>query len=92
MNPKKWIDLHYGGSQHLFAANLPSTQPTVSRWITGKQMPSPPMMARIRAMTNGGVTPNDWLDNWLERRGLRKRMRRTDMFQWRQKTVKRTID
>jgi DNA-binding transcriptional regulator YdaS (Cro superfamily) len=45
--------------QDAFATRLGISQPTVSRLVGGKQLPSPGLVKRIYWMTEGAVTPND---------------------------------
>lgn len=44
-----------------FAAALGCDPAQVSRWVTGRRMPTMEMAARICRVTDGQVTPNDFL-------------------------------
>lgn len=43
-----------------FAVRLNKPQPTIQRYVTGKRIPEPEIMAQIIEATDGQVTPNDF--------------------------------
>lgn len=47
-------------TRRAFAARLGVHPVTVTKWVTGSQRPSWPLMARIRAATEGRVTAADF--------------------------------
>jgi transcriptional regulator with XRE-family HTH domain len=56
-------------SQTRFAALIGVRQATISRYISGEQIPSTPIVLKIRALTEGAVT----LDDWLPEKKIRRR-------------------
>ena len=50
-----------------FASRIDATQAAVSRYVTGKRIPEPAIMAKIVQVTDGAVTPNDFYAPELER-------------------------
>lgn len=40
---------------------------TVNRWETDARVPTRKMQARVLALTDGAVTPNDWMEIQYER-------------------------
>jgi len=51
-----------GLSQAEFARAIETSQPTVSRYITGLRMPRRDHLRRIREVTGGAVTANDFVE------------------------------
>lgn len=49
-----------GLSPARFASLIFVTQPSVHRYLYGR-IPSPPVMQQIKAVTEGEISPNDWL-------------------------------
>jgi predicted transcriptional regulator len=45
-----------------FAAQIGATQVAVSRYITGRRIPHPNVMVRIKQATGGAVTADDFHD------------------------------
>lgn len=43
------------------AQQLGVTWHTLWRWCTGRTIPQPDMMAKVRDWSGGKVTPNDWI-------------------------------
>jgi transcriptional regulator with XRE-family HTH domain len=43
-----------------FAARINRPQPTIQRYVSGKRIPEPEIMALIVEATGGAVTPNDF--------------------------------
>lgn len=39
---------------------------TMHRWLTSQRYPEPKYLERVQSITNGQVTPNDFLDQWRE--------------------------
>jgi predicted transcriptional regulator len=48
-------------SQTRFAALLGVQQATVSRYVLGEQVPSVPIVVKIRDLSKGAVALDDWL-------------------------------
>jgi transcriptional regulator with XRE-family HTH domain len=48
-------------SQTRFAALIGVQQATISRYISGEQIPSTPIVVKIRDLSGGAVTLDDWL-------------------------------
>jgi DNA-binding transcriptional regulator YdaS (Cro superfamily) len=46
--------------QGRFAARIGVQQATVSRYVSGEQIPSTPIVIRIRDLTEGAVGLDDW--------------------------------
>jgi len=55
--------------QAKFATLIGVRQATISRYISGEQIPSTPIVLKIRALTEGAVT----LDDWLPEKKIRRR-------------------
>lgn len=51
---------HTGEKSQNFADRIGVTRQTVWFWLVGKRYPSSTTMAKIVAVTNGQVTPNDF--------------------------------
>lgn len=49
-----------GMTETAFAEKLNVSQVTINRYVLGKRFPSPEMILRISAATNGKVKPADW--------------------------------
>lgn len=47
--------------ESLIAGIIGVTPKAVEHWVLGKRMPRPAHLAKIREMTAGAVTPNDFL-------------------------------
>jgi DNA-binding transcriptional regulator YdaS (Cro superfamily) len=54
--------------QGKFAARIGVQQGTVSRYVSGEQIPSTLIMLRIRDLTEGAVGLDDWRPEKLRRR------------------------
>jgi hypothetical protein len=55
--------------QAKFAAQVGVRQATISRYISGEQIPSTPIVLKVRALTGGAVA----LDDWLPEKKIRRR-------------------
>lgn len=51
-----------GIKQYEFAARVPTTPATVSRWLSGKATPSDDLKVRIERITNGAVPVGAWFE------------------------------
>ncbi|MCA6305262.1 MAG: helix-turn-helix transcriptional regulator [Phenylobacterium sp.] len=51
-----------GVSQTQIARRVGVSQAAISRYATGRRVPRPDVMARIRDATGGQVQPNDWFE------------------------------
>jgi transcriptional regulator with XRE-family HTH domain len=56
-------------SQTRFAAQIGVRQATISRYILGEQVPSVPIVVKIRDLSGGAVG----LDDWLPEKKIRRR-------------------
>jgi predicted transcriptional regulator len=56
-------------SQRRFAALLGVQQATISRYISGEQIPSTPIVLKIRDLSLGAVA----LDDWVPEKKIRRR-------------------
>ena len=56
-------------SQRRFAALLGVQQATISRYVSGEQIPSTPIVLKIRDLSKGAVA----LDDWLPEKKIRRR-------------------
>ena len=56
-------------SQTRFAAQIGVRQATISRYILGEQVPSIPIVVKIRDLSGGAVG----LDDWLPEKKIRRR-------------------
>ena len=56
-----------GTSYSAFAEKIGTSAEAVRRYVTGTRMPTPDVMARIVAATEGTVEPNDFYDIAPER-------------------------
>ena len=56
-------------SQGRFAARVGVRQSTISRYISGDQIPSTPIVLKIRALSGGVVA----LDDWVPEKKIRRR-------------------
>lgn len=50
-----------GQTQRAFSLSIGVTQQAVSQWLRGFSTPRPEQMQKIVEVTNGAVTPNDFL-------------------------------
>ena len=57
---KNYLDAQ-GINQSEFARRMNVTKACVSLWISRKNMPRPEPMYKIKIITEGAVTPDDWL-------------------------------
>lgn len=48
-------------TQPELAKRLSVSQSAISQWLSGARFPKPEMLSRIRDLTDGAVTPNDFL-------------------------------
>ena len=55
-------------SQTRFAAQIGVRQATISRYISGEQIPSTPIVVRIRDLSQGAVALDDWAPEKKTRR------------------------
>ena len=55
-------------SQSRFAAQVGVRQATISRYILGEQVPSVPIVLKIRDLSGGAVGLDDWLPEKKTRR------------------------
>lgn len=55
-----WL-IEHGISQADFASRIESSQPTVSRYVTGLRMPRKDHLRKIREVTRGAVTADDFV-------------------------------
>ena len=55
-------------SQSRFAAQVGVRQATISRYILGEQVPSVPIVVKIRDLSGGAVGLDDWLPQKKPRR------------------------
>ena len=66
MYPKiEKVILEKFGTASAFALAIGFSKSSVSHWLTGKRKPSLSALQTIATATNGEITPNDWLINWL---------------------------
>jgi transcriptional regulator with XRE-family HTH domain len=56
-------------SQTRFAAQIGVRQATISRYVSGEQVPSTPIVLKIRALSKGAVA----LDDWVPEKKIRRR-------------------
>jgi transcriptional regulator with XRE-family HTH domain len=56
-------------SQTRFAAQIGVRQATISRYISGEQVPSTPIVVKIRDLSGGAVA----LDDWVPEKKIRRR-------------------
>ena len=56
-------------SQTRFAAQIGVRQATISRYISGEQIPSTPIVVKIRDLSHGAVA----LDDWVPEKKIRRR-------------------
>lgn len=55
-----WLESN-GKTREWLAEVAATTEPTISRVVTGKQWPSRSLAQRLTRITKGAVTPNDFL-------------------------------
>ena len=60
MQLSKFLDYH-GMSQAEFGKLIGASQPSISRYIAGSRMPRPMQLIRIRKVTRGAVTADDFI-------------------------------
>ena len=53
-----------GISQVEFARRMNVSESCVSQWITRRRTPRPEYMAKIKRITEGAVTPDDWIKTY----------------------------
>lgn len=58
-----------GTSQSAFAALIGVSQAAVARYVRGQRMPEPKIAKKIKVVTDGAVTPNDFLDDVVSPEG-----------------------
>ncbi|WP_130732409.1 helix-turn-helix transcriptional regulator [Komagataeibacter xylinus] len=59
---KKHHGLTYQGLAEMLGISNSSGARTVQRYAEGSRFPAPDMLATIRNITNGAVTPNDFVE------------------------------
>lgn len=60
MNISEYLELH-NQTEEFFAGRIGVSQPTVNRYVTGKRKPNGCIMQKIFSVTNGEVSPNDFI-------------------------------
>jgi len=61
MKLSKYLEVT-GTTQRAFARKVDRTDSQISRWLRGERRPDWDSMLRIREVTEGVVTPNDFLE------------------------------
>ena len=69
MNLNEWCALT-GKSKKEIARELGGISPrSVFRWATAEIFPKPPELIKIKLITKGAVTANDFVSAWAKRNG-----------------------
>lgn len=77
MRPDAWRKLK-GFSRAKLAEMMSTTEVTVFRHETGLRLPPPPAQVRYSEITEGAVTPADWVELWSDPAAVKARAEETE--------------